>query len=52
MYDDLILPLDGIHVVGKDKVDKDHSKMTDKWNVAAESRNEIIEVTGCPEDIE
>ena len=34
------------------RVDKDHNKITDKWNVATESRNEIIEVTGCPEDIE
>ena len=34
------------------RVDKDHHKLTDKWNVAAISRNEIIEVTGCPNEDE
>ena len=31
------------------RIGKDHSNLESKYNVAAFSKNEVIEVTGCPE---
>ena len=31
------------------RIGKDHPNLESKYNVAAFSKNEVIEVTGCPE---